>query len=107
VELSWVYITAPSEAEALRIAQALVAERLAACATLVPSIRSFYWWRGALEEGTEVVVVAKTRAALVPELVARVKSNHSYQCPDVVALPINGGNPDYLAWVAAETREPR
>ncbi|MBM3516887.1 MAG: divalent-cation tolerance protein CutA, partial [Alphaproteobacteria bacterium] len=41
------------------------------------------------------------------ELVARVKSNHSYQCPDVVALPINGGNPDYLAWVAAETREPR
>lgn len=107
MELSWVYITAPSEAEALRIAQALVAERLAACATLVPSIRSFYWWRGALEEGTEVVVVAKTRAALVPELVARVKSNHSYQCPDVVALPINGGNPDYLAWVAAETREPR
>jgi periplasmic divalent cation tolerance protein len=103
----FVYITASSRAEALKIGRALVAERLAACANVLPRARSVYWWQGKMEEADEAVLVAKTRAALAGRLIERVKSLHSYSCPAIVALPILKGNPDYLAWIAAETKEPQ
>ncbi len=99
-----VYITAPSRDEALRIARALVGERLAASANVLPGARSVYWWQGRMEEADEAVLVAKTRAALAERLIARVKELHSYACPGIVTLPILEGNPDYLAWLDNETR---
>lgn len=101
----FVYVTASTRGEALRIARAVVKERLAACANVLGGARSVYWWQGKMEEAGEAVMVLKTRAALVDRLVRRVKALHSYTCPAIVALPILEGNPDYLEWIAAETKE--
>ena len=101
----FVYITAPSRAEALRIARALVKDRLAASANVLGGARSVYWWRGKMAEADEAVMVVKTRAGLVGKLIRRVKSLHSYTCPAIMALPILNGNPDYLKWIEAVTRE--
>ena len=98
-----VCVTAPSRAEAEAIGRALVEARFAASVNIVPAVSSFYWWEGALCEGDEAMLWAKTRADLVGPLTARVKALHSYACPCVIALPITGGNPDYLAWIDAET----
>ena len=97
------YITAGSREEALRIARALVEERLAACANLIQGVTSIYRWEGAIQQDAEVALLAKTRSDLVPRLTERVVEMHSYDCPCVVALPIEGGNQAFLDWIAAET----
>lgn len=99
-----IYITAASADEARAIGRALVEERLAACANVLGPITSFYWWDGAVQEDGETALVAKTREDLVEALVERVKELHSYDCPCIVALPIEGGNPAFLDWIEAETR---
>ncbi len=101
-----VCVTAASEAEAEAIGRALVEARLAAAVNVVPRVSSLYRWDGALREGTEAMLWAKTRADLVAPLTALVKARHGYACPCIVALPITGGNADYLAWIDAETRPP-
>ncbi|SNS27323.1 divalent cation tolerance protein [Humidesulfovibrio mexicanus] len=98
-----VYVTAPSLAEAERLARLAVTERLAACANILPGMRSFYWWQGALESAEEAVLVLKTTGELVAPLTEALKRAHSYDCPCVAALPITGGNPDFLRWIEAET----
>lgn len=99
-----VYMTASSLEEARRIGAALIEERLAACVNLVEGMRSLYHWQGAVEEGQEVIVLAKTRADLVDRLTARVVEVHGHECPCVVSLPIDGGHAAFLAWIDAETR---
>ena len=98
-----VCVTAPSRAEAEEIGRALVEARLAASVNIVPGVSSLYWWEGAVREGDEAMLWAKTRADLVEPLTAKVEALHSYTCPCVIALPITGGNPEYLAWIDAET----
>ena len=102
-----VLITASSADEATRIGRALVEERLAACANLIPSIASTYWWKGKIEESGEALLVIKTRQDLIERLTARVKALHSYTVPEVIALPILVGNPDYLNWIEESTRSSR
>lgn len=97
------YATAGSAEEASRIGRALVQERLAACANIFDGIRSFYWWEGAVQDDNEAVLIAKTRADLAAAAIARVKELHSYSVPCVTVLPIKDGNPDFLAWIDAET----
>ncbi len=97
-------ITTPVD-DARSIARAIVEARVAACVNVVPRVESVYWWDGAVQEGDEVGLIAKTRADRVEAVIARVKELHSYSCPCVVALPIVAGNPDYLAWIAAEVPE--
>ena len=99
----FVYVTTKDRAEAVAIGRALVDERLAACANVIDAVTSIYRWEGAVQEDTEAVLVAKSRADLIAPLTARVRALHSYDCPCVVALPIDGGNPDYLDWIAAQT----
>lgn len=106
-DLVWCYVTAKDGAEARRIAEAAVAERLAACANLLGPIRSVYRWKGRVERGREVALILKTRRALVKRLAARIGELHSYDCPCVVALPILGGHAPYLDWVRAETAPAR
>ena len=98
-----IYITASSDEEARTIARALVEERLAACANILGSIGSVYWWEDELQEDSEVALIVKSTAALVPRIVERVKALHSYDCPCVVALPISAGNPAFLDWIEEET----
>jgi periplasmic divalent cation tolerance protein len=101
------YVTAGSKGEALRVGRALVEEQLAACANVLDGMTSVYWWQGALEQADEAMLIVKTRAELVDRLTARVRELHSYDCPCVLSLPIMGGNPDYLAWIAAEAQPDR
>ena len=99
----FIYVTAASRDEALRIGRALVEERLAACANVIEPATSIYWWDGKVQSETEAVLIMKSRAALVEPLTASVKALHSYAVPCVVSLPIEAGNPEYLRWIAAET----
>lgn len=101
--LVWCYVTAKDRRQAERLAERLVDERLAACANVLGRVKSVYRWKGRVEKASEVALVFKTRRALVKRLAARVKDLHTYDCPCVVALPIAGGFPPYLAWLADET----
>ena len=100
-----IYMTASSEKEALNIGKTLVSERLAASVNLVGPVRSLYWWEGGIQDEQEVVIVAKTRAALVEKLTERVTSMHSYICPCVVSIPIEKGHPAFLDWIEAVTQK--
>jgi periplasmic divalent cation tolerance protein len=99
-----VYMTTPNQEEALKLARLLVEERLAACANVLGAVTSVYWWDGKLNEDGEVALIVKTRAALVDALTERVRAVHPYECPCVVALPIDGGNAAFLDWISAEAR---
>lgn len=94
-----ILITAASEDEAARIARALVDERLAACANILPGVRSLFFWEGRTQDEREVLMVVKTRHALLDSIVRRVKALHSYTVPEIIALPVLGGSQDYLKWV--------
>jgi len=99
-----VFVTASSEEEAEKIASLLLERRKAACVTVAPRVSSRFWWQGKLDSAQESLLIIKTRAALVPELTDIVKKAHSYTVPEIVALPIVGGNQEYLDWVDQETR---
>jgi periplasmic divalent cation tolerance protein len=103
MEFCFCYVTAGSRDEALAIGRALVEERLAACANVIEGMTSVYRWRDTIQEDREVVLIAKTRRELVDRLTARVRELHGYETPCVVALPLQGGNPAFLDWIAAET----
>lgn len=103
-QAQWLYVTAADEAEAEAIARTLVAERLVACANMLGAIRSFYWWEEAVQDDREVALVLKTRRANTERVIARVRDLHSYDCPCVVALDIEAGNPAFLEWIINETR---
>ncbi len=99
-----VLVTAGSRDEAARIGTALVTERLAACVNVIGPIRSIYRWEGAVEEADEWQLVVKARAADFGALEARVRTLHSYQVPEVLALPVYGGGAAYLAWLDEATK---
>ena len=99
----WVYMTAGSIEEAKSIGQILVVQNLAACVNLLENMTSIYKWEDKLEEGQEVVMIAKTRKTLMPKLIETVNRLHSYDCPCILELPIQGGNPDFLKWILGET----
>jgi len=98
-----VFITAATAEEAQRIGRALLDERLAACVNTLP-VHSAYWWRGAVEEAGETLLLVKTASRLLDALTARVRALHSYSVPEVIALPIVGGSADYLRWVEESLR---
>lgn len=94
-----VMITCPSKEEAERVAKRLVEAKLAACVSVATGLRSFFWWKGRVEETEEVLMLVKTRLDELDRLASEVKALHSYEVPEVVALPIVGGLRDYLRWL--------
>jgi periplasmic divalent cation tolerance protein len=98
-----VSITASSPEEAEKIAKALVQERLAACVNIVSVITSIYHWQGEIHRDNEVLLLAKSRSELFEPLAARVKELHSYEVPEIIALPILAGSKDYLNWIDEST----
>ena len=99
-----VLITAASEDEAAKIGRTLVDEKLAACANIIPGIRSIYTWKGETCDDTECLMVVKTVAANFDALERRVRELHSYEVPEVIAIPIIKGSAPYLDWVEENTR---
>ncbi len=99
-----VLVTTPTPERAAEIARAVVEERLAACGSVLPGIRSIYRWEGKVQDEEEALLVLKTTRARFDALRDRVLALHPYQVPEVVALAIDAGSAPYLAWLAAETR---
>ena len=98
-----IYLTAGSREEALKIARALVDEKLVACANILGEGTSVYRWQGKREEAAEAFVIAKTRKDLAEKVLARIQDLHSYDVPCAVAYDMAAGLPSYLAWIDAET----
>ncbi len=97
------HCTCPDRDSADRIARVLVDERLAACASVVGDVRSTYRWQGAIEQAEEVLLLIKTSAARLPALLERIPQLHPHEVPEVLAVAVAAGNPEYLAWIDAET----
>jgi periplasmic divalent cation tolerance protein len=94
-----VLITAGSEEEAHKIAELLTNEKKAACVNIVPGMDSLFWWEGKIESARESLLLVKTKASLFPEVVELVKRTHSYEVPEIIALPIISGSENYLNWL--------
>lgn len=97
-----VFSTCGSEAEAARLAGTLVEERIAACVNIVAPVRSFYRWKGAVEDATEWLLLIKTERRLFDRLRAALEAVHSYKLPEVLAVPVVDGSTNYLAWLGSE-----
>jgi periplasmic divalent cation tolerance protein len=98
-----VLCTCPDAAAAGTIAETLLREGLAACVNAVPGIASVYLWQGEIQRDSEVLLLIKSTQARLAELTERVREIHPYELPEIVALPVSGGLPDYLQWVTTCT----
>jgi len=99
-----VLTTVKNRAEAKRLAERLVSEKLAACVSAVPNVTSVYRWRGKVERAREVLVVVKTSMKKLDRLIPRIKELHSYEVPEILALRIERGLPEYLKWISESLR---
>jgi periplasmic divalent cation tolerance protein len=97
-------VTAANAEEARRIAEVLLKQRKAACVNIVPKVSSLFWWQDEIDSAEENLLIVKTKALQLNEVIRLVKENHSYEIPAVIALPIVGGNQDYLDWIGEEVK---
>jgi len=102
-----VLVTVGSAQEAETIATALLEERLAACVNVTSPVRSLYRWEGRIADDREWQMVIKTQARLFEALAARVRALHSYDVPEIIALPVLAGTTDYVDWIQNETKSER
>jgi periplasmic divalent cation tolerance protein len=100
MKANFIYMTAGSKDEAKKIGKELVISRLAACINILDNMNSFYLWEGEIQDDTEVVMIAKTTEDRIPELIEKVRSMHSYDCPCIVSLPVSSGYQPFLDWIA-------
>lgn len=99
-----VYTTFPSVGEAEQAGQTLLERRLCACINILPGMVSLYWWHGAIDRGEEVVMIIKTRASLAEAVRQALRQLHSYTTPAFLVIPLESVDPDYHAWIVAETQ---
>lgn len=100
-----VLVTTPNTAEASRLANALITERLAACVNIVPLIESIYRWEGEVKRDSEALMIIKTTNDRYAEVERRVKELHSYSTPEVIAIEIERGSEEYLSWLRQSVLE--
>ena len=98
-----VMVTAPNQEEAERIADQAVRSHQAACATTIPLVHSTYWWEGKVVKEQETMILLKTTADKYQALQSTIKKEHSYKVPEIIAVPVKDGLPQYLEWVRSET----
>lgn len=94
-----VFVTAPNLAQAQKIAKALLVNKEAACINLINNVKSFFSWKGKIEEAKEILLVIKSRKNLFKKIEATVRKHHSYSVPEIIALSITAGNKSYLNWM--------
>ena len=99
-----VFITVPSQEEGERIGANLVESRLAACVNVIPQVSSIFRWQGKIEKENELLLVIKTTRDRMDELTSKIKELHSYDVPEILAVPVFAGSKDYIDWVQQETR---
>lgn len=99
-------VTAKDNQQARDIAHGLLQGQLVACVNIMDSIQSFFWWKSRIDEADEVLLIIKTRADVLGEVIEKVKSLHSYETPEIIALPIIGGSQDYLDWIGSSVKSP-
>ncbi len=99
-----VMIACSSKREAARIKEVLLEKRKVACVNIIPKVDSFFWWKGKIDSSLEVLLLAKTKKKMLKGIITLVKKIHSYEVPEIIALPITGGNRDYLSWIGEEVR---
>lgn len=97
-----VFITTSSTNEAEKIVGRLLTERLIACANIIPQIESRYWWKGKIDTSNECMLIVKSDISKLSSIIELVKKTHSYEVPEIIALPIIGGNSEYLNWIEKE-----
>ena len=100
-----IFITTDADEEAHKIAELLLDKRKAACVNIVARVDSLFWWQGKLDSAQESLLIIKTKASLLPDIISLVKRVHSYEVPEIIALPIIGGNEDYLKWIDGEVED--
>ncbi|MGD2295161.1 MAG: divalent-cation tolerance protein CutA [Candidatus Aminicenantes bacterium] len=103
-EFILVLTTVPDEKTGQAIALPILEENLAACVTISGASRSLYWWKGQISKETEHILFMKTRATLFQRLEKKLQEVHPYDVPEIIALPIQKGSPDYLSWIEKETK---
>jgi periplasmic divalent cation tolerance protein len=97
-------ITTATAEEAQRISRVLLEQKKVACVNILPRVNSLFWWQGKLDSAEESLLIVKTKASQLSEIVPLVKELHSYDIPELIALPIIGGNQDYLEWMEKEVK---
>lgn len=100
-----IFVTADSFSSAKKISQSLVEKRLVACANIVPKIESVFWWKEKIDKASEVLLILKTKKDLFDKVVDEVKLLHSYEVPEIIALPVACGSKEYLDWIEKEVEE--
>jgi len=94
-----VFITAPNKKEARHIAEKLIKNKACACVNIVDKIESLFWWQGKVDHAAEVLLIIKSKKSKLPRIIKLVKSIHSYDLPEIIALPIIDGEKNYLRWI--------
>lgn len=100
-----VLVTVPNKKEAQRIARALLKNKLVACVNIVPKIESHFWWQAKIDSVSEALLIIKSQKSKLNKIIKLVKSIHSYEVPEIIALPIIGGNKSYLEWLDESLRK--
>lgn len=98
-----VFVTVSSKEEAEKIAKGVLEEKLAACVNIIDTVHSHFWWQGKIDNAKEALLIIKTKKTLINKLIRKVKSIHSYELPEIIALPIIYGSKEYLDWVNEST----
>ncbi|MFC1994966.1 divalent-cation tolerance protein CutA [Chloroflexota bacterium] len=96
-------ITTANDTEAQQISRLLLEQKKAACANIISGVHSLFWWGNKIDSAQESLLIVKTKASLLSEIIKLVKEAHSYDVPEIIALPVVGGNQDYLEWINSVT----
>ncbi len=99
VEYLVILVTTPSIDEAQAITQLLLEQRRVACVNIIPKVSSSFWWRDRIDSATENLLIIKSKASHLQEIINLIKESHSYEVPEIIALPIINGNRAYLDWL--------
>lgn len=99
-----IFITCAGKPEAIKIAKALLTRKLVACVNIVDKLDSFFWWKGKIDRQKECLIIAKSTKAKLNKIIKSVKALHSYEVPEIIGLPVAGGNKTYLDWIDGAIR---
>ncbi|ORX76782.1 divalent ion tolerance protein [Basidiobolus meristosporus CBS 931.73] len=102
-----IFVTCPNEEIAKKLSRGLLTEKLVACINVIPKVTSMYWWDGEIEESTEVLLMMKTAADKVENVIQHVNENHPYDVPEVISIKIDDGSKEYMNWVTDSVRKPQ